>query len=306
MATITLAEASKLSLDDLIQGVIENIITVNPMYQALPFTDIDGNALVYNREKTLGDAQELDIGGTITAKGASSYKKKTASLTTIVGDAEINGLIQAQRVGGDQVAQQIGSKAKTIGRLFQERMINGDVDVTGQFDGLRQIVADIVTEADNPGQSVDLTGSAFTFADLDQLLHQVKSKDGQVDFLMMNEAQIRKYRALERALGGTQPQYVEVAGIQMPSYAGVPIYRNDWIAADLGSPAALTNVFAGCFDDGTQKVGISGLTAVNNMGIHVQPVGASETKDNDIYRVKFYCGFAAFSEFGIAMLDNVL
>ena len=305
MATITLAEASKLSLDDLVVGVIENIVTVNPIYNVMPFTDIDGNSLRYNREKTLGDSQALAIGGTITAKAASSYKQKNAGLTTLIGDAEVNGLIQSQRVGGDQVAMQIASKAKSVGRLWQSLMVNGDSAAPEEFDGLDAIIDEIVTEADNAQIDIDGANVPFTFESLDQLLHQVKSKDGQVDFLMMNEGQIRKLRALQRGLGGAQPEYVEVAGVNVASYAGVPVYRNDWID-NAGSPGGFTSLYAGNFDDGSQKVGVSGLTSVNNMGIHVQSVGAAETKDEDIYRIKFYSGFAAFSELGIARLKNVL
>jgi HK97 family phage major capsid protein len=304
MATITLLEASKLSLDDLVSGVIENIVTVNPIYAELPFTDIDGNALRYNREKTLGDVQVAEVGGTITAKAAASYKKVTSDLTTIIGDAEVNGLIQSQRVGGDQVAHQVASKAKQVGRTYQNLMINGDSANAGEFDGLIKLVADIQADGDN-AQEIDLGGAAFTFEDLDELLMQVKAKDGQVDFIMMNSRDLRKVRQLKRALGGTDGDQVTVNGVVMESYAGVPIYRNDWIPTNLGAGTNESVIFAGCFDDGSQKMGISGLTAVENMGVHVQAVGASETKDEEIYRVKFYSGFAVFNELGIAMLKGV-
>ena len=304
MSSITLAEAGKLSLDKLVAGVIENIVTVNPIFEYLPFSDIAGNSLRYNREKTLGDVQVLDVGDTITAKAPASYKQKNANLTTILGDAEVNGLVQAQRVGGDQVMYQIASKAKSVARKYQDMMVNGDSAVEG-FDGLDEILADIVTEADNPGQVIDAAGAALSFQLLDELLNEVKSKNGQVDYLMMSGRQIVLYRALERALGGTQPQWTTSAGILMPAYAGVPIFRNDWIVAGGGSPAGGESVYGGCFDDGSNKVGMGGLTAATNMGIHVQPVGAAETKDEDIYRIKFYSGFAVYSELGIAKLDHV-
>ena len=83
MASVTLAEASKLGLNDLQAGVVENIITVNAMYQVLPFDLIYGNALAYNRENVLGDVQVLGVDGTITAKAAATYTAKTAGLTII-------------------------------------------------------------------------------------------------------------------------------------------------------------------------------------------------------------------------------
>ena len=97
MASVTLAESAKLSQNQLLAGVIENIVTVNPLYEVMPFMGIEGNALAYNRENALGDSQFLGVGGTITAKAAATFTAVTSSLTTLIGDAEVNGLIQATR-----------------------------------------------------------------------------------------------------------------------------------------------------------------------------------------------------------------
>ncbi len=45
---LTLAEASKLSNDFLLQGIIETIVKESPVLQALPFIEITGNGLTYN------------------------------------------------------------------------------------------------------------------------------------------------------------------------------------------------------------------------------------------------------------------
>ena len=127
MASVTLAESAKLSQDLLVAGVIENVITVNKFFQVLPFQPIEGNALAYNRENALGDAQFSGVGDTITAKAAATFTQVTSSLTTIVGDAEVNGLIQATRSNiQDQKATQVASKAKSVGRQFWDKFINGD------------------------------------------------------------------------------------------------------------------------------------------------------------------------------------
>ena len=49
---LTLNEAAKLSNDIILQGVIETIIQDSPILQALPFIEITGNGLTYNREHT--------------------------------------------------------------------------------------------------------------------------------------------------------------------------------------------------------------------------------------------------------------
>lgn len=321
MASITLAEASKLSLDDLITGVIENIVDINPLYSVLPFQDIDGNAKTYNRENVLGDTQVIGIDGTITAKAAASYTKVTSNLTTIIGDAEVNGLLQAQRVGGDIASYQIQSKAKQVGRHYQHLMFEGDPGSVVQaattpkfaadaddFQGLRSLVSAV------GGDQVLLQNVALSHTALDELLHAVKSKDGQVDAFVMSDREIRKLRALNRALGFGPSEYVMMGDIRMESYAGVPILRSEYIPNDIDNSVSGSNtggtttdsvVYALCFDDGSEKVGIAGLTSAQNMGLHVQAVGPAETKDNDIWRIKFYSSFAMYSALSVAMMDNV-
>jgi len=46
---LTLAEASKLSNDMLLQGVVETIIKESPILQQMPFIEIVGNGLTYNQ-----------------------------------------------------------------------------------------------------------------------------------------------------------------------------------------------------------------------------------------------------------------
>ena len=144
MATVTLAESAKLAQNELIAGIIENIITVNRMFEVLPFDGISGNALAYNRENALGAVATVGVGdadGSIgsgatgtndterqAAKNPATFTQVTSSLTTIMGDAEVNGLIQVTRSsdGNDQTAVQIASKAKSAGRKYQDMLINGD------------------------------------------------------------------------------------------------------------------------------------------------------------------------------------
>ncbi len=47
---LTLVEASKLSNDTLVAGVIETIAQESPVLQRLPFIEIVGNGLTYNRQ----------------------------------------------------------------------------------------------------------------------------------------------------------------------------------------------------------------------------------------------------------------
>lgn len=303
MPTVTLAESAKLALDELVAGVIENIITVNQIYEMLPFDGIAGNSLAYNRENVLGDAGVFGVGDTITTKAPATFTQVNSNLTSIIGDAEVNGLIQATRSEiNDQEAVQIASKAKSVGRQYQAMMITG-TGAGNQFPGLVSLC--------DASQKVfaGTNGGALTFAHLDELLDLVVDKDGQVDYIMANARSIRSYKALLRALGGTGADdvYEMPSGKRVIAYSGVPIFRNDYIPLNQtrGTGTNLTSIFAGTFDDGSRKHGIAGLTAENEAGIQVQDVGVSETKDETITRVKWYAGLALFSLKGLAAVEGL-
>ena len=309
MASVTLEEAGKLAQDQLVQGVIEEIIDSNPMFEIFPFEGIDGNSLAFNRENTLGDVQVLGVGGTITAKNPATFTKVNANLTTILGDAEVNGLIQATRSGNvDQKAQQIASKAKSAARKYQDMMING-TGVGDEFMGLRGLVADSQKISASTGGS-DANGGVLTFELLDELLDKIKDKDGRPDFLMMSARERRRVMQLLRAMGGASPAdvYTMPSGEQIIAYNNVPIFVNDYIPTNLtrGTASNASVVFAGTWDDGSLTHGISGLTAKNAAGISIVEVGQSETKDEEITRVRWYTGLANFSQKGLAMLQYVV
>jgi len=282
-------------------------VEVNPLYEMMPFTEIEGNALAYNRENALGDVQFLGVGGTITAKNPATFTKVTSELTTLIGDAEVNGLIQATRSDyADQTAVQVASKAKSLGRQYQASMISGD-GTGNSFQGMLALVAgsQTITADDGAGN-----GGQLSFDLLDELLDKVKDKDGQVDFIMSTFAMRRKYFALLRALGGAgiNETITLPSGRQIPVYRGVPWFVNDFIPSNLvqGSASNTTAIFAGTFDDGSNKYGIAGLTAKGAAGLRIEDVGPKENADERITRVKMYCGFANFSQLGLAVLDGLL
>ena len=301
MGSVTLAQSAKLAQNELVEGVIENVITVNQMFRFLPFHGIDGNALAYNRENALGAVQMGTVGTVISAgKAPASFTQVTSSLTTIVGDAEVNGLIQATRSNpNNQKAIQVASKAKSAGRQYQDMLVTG-TGTNNQFTGLLSLV--------DSSQIINHNG-ALTLAGLDQLIDQVTDKDGEVDFIMCNARTRRTVRTLLRALGGAGiVEAVEMpGGGQIMAYNGIPIFRNDWIPINqtAGSLTSTTTILAGNWDDGSQSIGISGLTARSNGGLQVEEVGISETKDETITRVKWYCGLALFNLNGLAALKGV-
>lgn len=310
MATQTLAEAQKLINNQIIAGVAEDIITTSPIWQVMPWTGYEGQAMLVNRENALGDAQHLAVGGTITAKAAATFTQSSVTAVTTIGDAELNGLVAAQSSGAgvDQMAIEISSKAKSVGRLLQAGVATGD----GSSPNLNSLH----TLVDASQYTTASAGQAISFALLDELLDLVKSKDGMVDWIMAPARTIRSYKALVRALGGVN----EVMTFTMPNgttrnvsvYEGIPIFQNDYLSvAETANGAALTtgaltSVYAGVWDDGSQKIGVSMIHPIAvEAGIMVESVGVSSTKDEQIMRVKSYSNFAQFNRRGTARLPSI-
>ena len=128
---------------------------------------------------------------------------------------------------------------------------------------------------------------------------------------------LRKFKVLYRALGGAEPDKVI---INMPdgtertvlAYEGIPFFRNDWLSivetangAAL-SGGALTSIFGGCWDDGSRKVGCGAIyPAAVEAGIQVKSIGTSESKDEEMWRIKAYWEFVNFNRRGLARLPSL-
>jgi hypothetical protein len=308
MASQTLTEAKKLINNQIVQGVVEDIITVNPMFDVLPFNSYEGQAILVNRENALGDSSVYAVDATITSKAAATFTQYPFSATKLIGDAELDGLVSATSgsAGVNQAAIEISSKAKSIGRLFQTGMATG-TGTTPQMNSFHSM-------CDSGQYTTASAGQAISFALLDELMDLVKAKDGQVDFITMPARTIRSYKVLLRALGGTPAEWVVAlpGGRTTIGYEGIPIFKNEYLSTtETANGAALTtgllsSVYAGCFDDGSNKIGVAGIHPAGvEAGIQVETVGAMETKDSVVYRVKQYANFASFNRRGLARLTSI-
>ena len=312
MASQTLAEAKKLINNQIVQGVVEDIISINPLFEFLPFAGYDGQAILVNRENALGNAGMYSVDDTITHKAAATFTQAAYTATKIIGDAEMDGLVKVQSASGgvDQLALEVSSKAKTIGRLFQTGMATGDGSLPNMYS--------LHSLCDSGQYTTASAGQALSFALLDELLDLVKGKDGQVDWIMMAPRTLRAYRALIRAEGGnTQDMRVSLpmsgnVERSIIAYDGVPIFKNEYLSVtETANGAALTggaltSVWAGCFDDGSRKVGISGIHP-NGVpaGIDIKYIGDQEAKDSEIVRVKMYANFVNFNRRSLARCPSI-
>lgn len=308
MATQSLAEAKKQINNQIVQGVASDIISISPLFDLLPMTGYAGQALLVNRENALGDAGFYAVDATITHKTPSTTTQVPFTATKIIGDAEMDGLVQAQSAsaGVDQMAYEVSSKAKSVGRQFQTGM--------AIHDGASPNMNSFHSLCDSGQFTTASAGQALSFALLDELLDLVKAKDGEVDFIMMAPRTLRAYKVLCRALSGNSLNDVRTldSGRKVDQYNGIPIFKNEYLsvqetangAALVGG--ALTSVWAGVFDDGSRKVGLSAIHPESvPAGIMVEGIGKQEAKDTDIVRVKWYANLANFNRRGLARLTSI-
>jgi hypothetical protein len=140
--TISLAEASKLSTDILLKGIIETVIKDSPILEKLPFIQIVGNSLKYNREKTLPTVGwYAPVSGTWT-QSEPAFEQCSASLGVLGGDADVDNFLKATRSNvQDLEAAVIEQKAKALRHEFENIFLNGDSDVdSNQPNGLYKLM----------------------------------------------------------------------------------------------------------------------------------------------------------------------
>src|SRR4030067_161689 len=126
---LTLAEASKLGNDMLLQGVVETIVKDSPVLQQLPFVEIVGNGLTYNQENTLPSIDFYDVGDT-WVESSPTFTQVTANLKIMGGDADVDNFLKATRSNiQDLEPAVVELKAKALRDKFEEIFIYGDATV---------------------------------------------------------------------------------------------------------------------------------------------------------------------------------
>jgi HK97 family phage major capsid protein len=291
---LTLAEASKLSNDVLLAGVIETIIKDSPILQALPFIEIVGNGLTYNRENAAATAAFYDVGDT-WSESTPTFTQVTATLKIVGGDADIDNFLLATRSNlQDLEAAVVQLKAKAVQQKFEDTFVNGDTAGDPKsFDGIDKLT--------DSGQTVSMgtNGGSLTLAKLDELVDLIKR--GKPDILLMSKRSRRSLNNLARTSGGFLETDRNEFGQMVQYYDGIPVGICDYIsdAKTVGTSTDCSTIYAVQLGEGA----LSGLTAPG--GLQVERVGSLETKDASRTRVKWYVSLALFNTLKLAKLIGV-
>ncbi|HET7094613.1 MAG TPA: phage major capsid protein, partial [Thermomicrobiales bacterium] len=220
---MTKAEAAKLTQDLLLRGVIETVVKESQLLQLLPFMEVTGTAVTYNREATMPAASFYDVGDE-WAEATPTFTQVTTALKIVGGDADVDNFLQATYADPNDIeAETIASRAKAVAHKYVDAVYNGDVAVDAKgFDGL--------TKAIPAGQTIaaGANGGNLTLDLLDQTIDLVKP--GRPDALLLSKRTRRKLSSLRRASGNLLETDVDQFGRRALFYDGIPLVVEDFIS----------------------------------------------------------------------------
>jgi len=294
---MTKAEAAKLTNDLLLRGVVETIVKESSVLQLLPFMEVTGTSVTYNREAAMPAANFYDVGDTWT-EATPTFTQVTANLKILGGDADVDNFIQATYADPNDIeAEVVTSRAKSIAHLFSDSFFNGDSGLNPKtFDGLTKVLTGTAQEI-----TAGANGAQLTLDMMDQMIDLVMP--GKPDALFVSRRTRRKLSSLRRASGNLLEVDVDQFGQRALFYDGIPLYVDDFISdaqVQGSSGGVCSSVYAVKLGQGVGALGLE------HGGVQIEKVGELETKDATRWRLKWYAGLSVFSQLGVARVKGIL
>jgi len=301
---MTLVESAKLTNDYLVAGVIATIVKDNPLMERLPFIDIVGEALAYNRENGIPSASFYDVGDT-WAEDTPQFTRVTVGLKILGGDADMDQFIQQTRSNiNDQEATAIEQKAKAVRHKFEDVFFYGDATAfTKEFDGLHSV--NLVPATQQVHQGATTVTAALSLMKLDEAIDMVKP--GKPELMVMTRAVRRRITQHTRASGYHFTVSRDEMGRQVEMYGDVPMVISDFLVQTetiTGGAYALKTTG----DSSTiflMQFGEAGICGAQNGPITVVRLGELESKDASRTRIKWYCTLLNYGTLSAALVDGV-
>uniref|UniRef100_A0A6H1ZDX1 Putative capsid protein n=1 Tax=viral metagenome TaxID=1070528 RepID=A0A6H1ZDX1_9ZZZZ len=294
----TLYEYHKQQTDPIMAGVVEEFLD-SRILRYLPFKDIDGSAMTYNREESLPGIAFRAINEAYD-ESTGIINPLTESLKIMGGDADTDkALMKMEKNFGERRASDILMKTKAARTYFDKIFFDGDeASDPKQFDGLNKRLTgnQVITAGTNGANVIENM--------LDRLIDAVS---GRPDALLMGKAMRRQLNNL--AKGSTiltvgKDQW----GDPVETYAGVPIGiveedndGNTILALDetQGSSSVTGSIYA-------VRFGINEwLCGIQNEPIEGVDLGEISSKPAFRYRMEWLMGIAIYNSKSAARLKGI-
>lgn len=285
---VTLVEAAKSSQNPLQSGVIELFARSQDILRTLPFDNIEGNALRYNREESLPGIGFRGVNEAYT-ESTGVINPLTEPLVIAGGDLDVDKFI-LRTMGNGQRTTQEEMKVKALSSRFVKAFIKGDnATEPREFDGLQVRL----TGSQKISAGSTSGGAALSLAKLDEAIDAVD----EPTHLVMNRTMRRRLSAAARStsVGGYITYDPDAFGRKVTMYNDLPILIVDQDntgtdimqfneAAAAGASTA-TSIYVVSFMSGK-------LTGIQNGGIQVEDLGELQSKPAFRTRVEWYPGIA--------------
>lgn len=300
---LTLLEAAKLHSGDVLRSaIIELYAGSSDILATLPFVNISGNALKYNREEALPGVGFRGVNEAYS-ESTGVLNPITEALVIAGGDLDVDKFI-VDTQGADQRSVQEAMKIRALGLSWTSKFLKGDsASDPREFDGLQtRLTGNQVLVAGTTSG-----GDALSLAKLDALIDQVLDPQ----YLIMNKTMRRRLTAAARlsTVGGYITYSQDSFGKTVTKYNDLPILIVDLDnagstilpfteAAPTGGQAQTCSIYCVSYGDGM-------LSGIQNGPIDVRDLGELNTKPAYRTRVEWYSGIAMYNGRAAARLKGI-
>jgi len=289
---LTLLEAAKLETGDAYRsGVIELYAGSSDILSYLPFDDIVGNALKYNREGSLPGVGFRGVNEAYTPS-TGVLNPMTEALVIAGGDLDVDKFI-IDTMGMKQRSSQEAMKIRALSLAWTRKFIKGDTaSDPREFDGLQtRVTGDQIISA-----GTTANGAALSLGVLDAAIDQTLNPT----HLIMSKAMARKFSAAARdtTIGGYISYDKNAFGKRVMMYNDLPI-----LTVDLDNTQTAILPFSEAASSGTATASSiyvvsftsEGLQGIQNGSISVRDLGELQTAPVYRTRIEWYNGMAIFN-----------
>lgn len=299
---LTLVEAAKLSQDPVQSAIVEMFARSTPLMAAIPFVDIQGNALKYNREESLPGVGFRGVNEAYT-ESTGVINPQTESLYIAGGDLDVDKFI-IDTMGANQRSIHEEMKVTALGLAWTKYFIKGDSSTDPRvFDGLQVRLTgnQLIDNGSTNG------GDPLSLYKLDELIDAVENPT----HLIMNKIMRRRMSVAAKtaAVGGNIQYTVDAFGRQVMTYNDLPIllvdYDNngaqivDFLEVGVGgATATATSIYCVSLMPGK-------LAGIQNGTIDARDLGELQTKPALRTRVEWYSGMACWHGRAAARLRGI-
>lgn len=290
---MTLVEAAKLETRNLVRaGVIEQFARTSEVLRVLPFQDIQGNALAYNREEVLPGVAFRGVNEAYP-ESVGVINPATETLYIAGGDLDVDRFI-IQTMGSGVRSTHENMKIKALAQAWTTKFIKGDTTLQPrEFDGLQARL----TGYNLIPAGATANGDALSLELLDEAIDRVTNPT----HILMSRALRRKFKAARNAptLAGAITLDKDDFGRPVDVYNGLPLLTTygDAVSPDpLGfteaNPGGGTNTGGSLY---VLSMGTDGVSGIQNGGMDVRDLGELDTMPLFRTRVEWYSGLGIFN-----------